>query len=129
MKQLFISKTKSMKSVYSATVLLLLMIMAAIDVSAQDSNKLINLEINNQALSYALKKFSNVSGYKVNFSSQDIQGYKVSINAVNEKSITVLKKILEGKPFEYNLNGRFITIRPITKRAQAPNNSKKKADI
>lgn len=125
MKQLFISNLYHLKMVYRITVLQVILLMSVINVYGQNSDeKLINLEINNQTLGYALKQFSNISGYKVNFSSQDVAGYNVSINAVQQKPLIVLGKILEGKPFEYNIKGMFITIRPIPKRKEVKQTQK-----
>lgn len=111
MKQLLLSNVRLLKSVCTKTILHVLLIMAVVNASAQNSNDaLIDLELNNQSLSYALKQFSNISGYKVNFSSQDIAEYKVTVKATKQKPMQVLERILEGKPFEYKVNGMFITV-------------------
>lgn len=111
MKQLLLSNVRLLKSVCARTILHVLLIMAVVNASAQNSNDaLIDLELNNQSLSYALKQFSNISGYKVNFSSQDVAGYKVTVKATKQKPMQVLERILEGKPFEYKVNGMFITV-------------------
>ncbi len=126
MKQLIYSNIKLLRSFYAITVFQMFLIMTAINTHAQDlSDKVINLEIKNQTLSYALKRFSNLSGYKVNFSSQDVSSYKVSINVKQEKPLVVLEKILNDKPFEYSINGTFITIRRVPEKKKTQPNSKK----
>lgn len=111
MKQLFNYEMKLLKSFRRRIVFQVFLIMVAVNLAAQDFGaRLIDLEINNQSLSYALKRFSNVSGYKVNFSSQDVSGYSVTIDAKRQEPLSVLETILDGKPFEYNVNGRFITV-------------------
>ncbi|MCD8228915.1 MAG: carboxypeptidase-like regulatory domain-containing protein, partial [Bacteroides ovatus] len=91
---------------------LLLMFVTALHGWAQESDsKLISLELKNVSLGEALKQFSNVSGYKVNFSSEDVNSYRVSVSIHQLAPLSALQKILEGKPFEYEVNQHFITIR------------------
>ena len=55
------------------TAFLLLMFVTALHGWAQSTdNKLISLELKEVSLGEALKQFSNVSGYKVNFPSEDV---------------------------------------------------------
>ena len=52
---------------------------------------------------FALKQFSNVSGYKVNFPSEDVAPYRVTVSIYQMAPFAALQKILEGKPFELSL--------------------------
>lgn len=111
MRQHFNYQTRFLKSVFNRIVFQIFLVMMVVGASAKNNGEtLIDFEINNQSLSYALKRFSNVSGYKVNFSSQDVAGYSVSIKAKKQKPIDVLEMMLNGKPFDYRVNGKFITI-------------------
>ena len=46
-------------------------------------SKLISLELKEAPLGEALKQFSNVSGYKVNFPSEDVRAYRVSVSYIS----------------------------------------------
>ena len=76
-------------------------------------NKLISLELKEAPLGEALKQFSNVSGYKVNFPSEDVGAYRVSVSIHQLAPLAALQKILEGKPFEYEVKQHFITVRKV----------------
>lgn len=58
--------------------LLLVFTATALQGWAQNAeNRQISLEMKNEPLGSALKQFSNVSGYKVNFPSEDVAPYRV----------------------------------------------------
>ena len=100
--------------VWMKTAFLLLMFVTALHGWAQSTdNKLISLELKEASLGEALKQFSNVSGYKVNFPSEDVGPYRVSVSIRQLAPLSALQKILEGKPFEYEVNQHFITIRKV----------------
>lgn len=91
-----------------------LMLVTAVQAWAQSTDdELITLELRDQTLGQALKKFSNVSGYRVNFLSGDVAPYRVSVNVQRVTPLQALQKILQGKPFEYEVERKFITIRKI----------------
>ena len=54
-----------------------------------------------------LKQFSNVSGYKVNFPSEDVAPYRVTVSIYQMSPFAALQKMLEGKPFEYDVKQNF----------------------
>ena len=61
--------------------LLLVFTATALQGWAQNAeNRQISLEMKNEPLGSALKQFSNVSGYKVNFPSEDVAPYRVTVS-------------------------------------------------
>lgn len=52
----------------------------------------------NEPLGSTLKQFSNVSGYKVNFPSEDVAPYRVTVSIYQMSPFAALQKMLEGKP-------------------------------
>lgn len=107
-------KKATRKVVWMKAAFLLLMFVNALHGSAQNADsKQISLELKEVSLGEALKQFSNVSGYKVNFPSEDVGPYKVSVSIRQLAPLTALQKILEGKPFEYEVKQHFITIRKV----------------
>lgn len=115
-KQLIaLSYKKAMrKVVWMKTACLLLMFVTGLHGWAQETNsKLISLELKEVPLGEALKQFSNVSGYKVNFPTEDVKSYRVSASIQQLAPLAALQKILEGKPFEYEVNQNFITVRKV----------------
>lgn len=105
-------KKATRRGVWMKAAFLLLMFVTTLHGWAQESDsKLISLELKNVPLGEALKQFSNVSGYKVNFPSEDVSSYRISISIRQLAPLSALQKILEGKPFEYEVNLHFITIR------------------
>lgn len=102
------------KVVWMKTACLLLMFVTGLHGWAQETNsKLISLELKEVPLGEALKQFSNVSGYKVNFPTEDVKSHRVSANIQQLAPLSALQKILEGKPFEYEVNQNFITVRKV----------------
>ena len=114
-QQITLSRKKAMrKVVWMKAAFLLLMFVTALYGRAQDTgSKLISLELKEAPLGEALKQFSNVSGYKVNFPSEDVGAYRVSASIHQLAPLAALQKILEGKPFEYEVNQNFITVRKV----------------
>lgn len=88
----------------------LLLIVPVITTQAQTTKKF-SVTIQNEQLSTALNKISNASGYKINYNTEDLQAYKVSAQLKNVTVTEALDKVLEGKPFSYQVNEEFITIR------------------
>ena len=114
-QQITLSRRKAMrKVVWMKAAFLLLMFVIALHGRAQDTDsKLISLELKEAPLGEALKQFSNVSGYKVNFPSADVSAYRVSVSIRQLAPLPALQKILEGKPFEYEVKQHFITVRRV----------------
>ena len=93
-------------------VMLLCCLFLAPPVQAQDNGngKRITMELKGENLSSALKKLEEQSGYKVVFSYDDVNKYRVNGQVKNASVEDALKMILKGKPFEYVIDGQFINI-------------------
>ena len=88
----------------------LLLIVPVVTAQAQTTKKF-SVTIQNEQLPSALNKISNASGYKINYNTEDLQKYRVTVQ-LKEVTITeALDKVLEGKPFRYQVSKEFITIR------------------
>lgn len=99
----------------SVRVLCLLLVMATNlhGWAQQTGSKSVTLELRESPLGEALKQFSQASGYKVNFSSEDVKPYRVTVSLHQSMPLPALQKILAGKPFEYEVKQHFITVRKV----------------
>lgn len=91
--------------------LIALFLIAPVATLQAQATKKFSVTIQNEQLSVALNKISNASGYKINYNTEDLQKYKVSIQLKDVTVTEALDKIFEGKPFRYQVNKEFITIR------------------
>lgn len=94
---------------------IILTIAVLLDISAQagriPTTSKITIEFKNQNLSDALKKVEEVSGYKLNFTYEDVSNYKVNAVVTNKTITEALDILLEGKQLSYTIQGRFITVK------------------
>lgn len=105
----------TMKSFKIAFVMLFLLSNCAI-VMAQSPNKKISVTCKNEPLASALKKVEKASGYKVLFTYDEVQNYKVTVSAKGQEVSHVLKTIFENLPFDYKFKGKYINVSKREKR-------------
>lgn len=79
-------------------------------VMAQSPNKKISVTCKNEPLASALKKVEKASGYKVLFTYDEVQNYKVTISAKRQEVSHVLKTIFDKLPFDYKFKGKYINV-------------------
>ncbi|WP_303180468.1 SusC/RagA family TonB-linked outer membrane protein [uncultured Butyricimonas sp.] len=81
-------------------------------VQAQE-RKNITVDFKEEALGEVLKKLEKLSPYKILFTYDHVQGYKVTASLKNVTILDALKKVLEGKPFTYSeiTDGKYITVK------------------
>lgn len=77
---------------------------------AQSPNKKISVTCKNEPLASALKKVEKASGYKVLFTYDEVQNYKVTISAKGREVSHVLKTIFDKLPFDYKFKGKYINV-------------------
>lgn len=99
----------TMKAFRIAFVMLFLLSNCAI-VMAQSPNKKISVTCKNEPLASALKKVEKASGYKVLFTYDEVQNYKVTISAKGQEVSHVLKTIFDKLPFDYKFKGKYINV-------------------
>lgn len=99
----------TMKAFKIAFVMLFLLSNCAI-VMAQSPNKKISVTCKNEPLASALKKVEKASGYKVLFTYDEVQNYKVTISAKGQEVSHVLKTIFDKLPFNCKFNGKYINV-------------------
>ncbi len=81
-------------------------------VQAQE-RKNITVDFKEEALGEVLKKLEKLSPYKILFTYDHVQEYKVTASLKNVTILDALKKVLEGKPFTYSeiTDGKYITVK------------------
>ena len=79
-------------------------------VSAQSLQKEISLESRNEALSSVLKKVEKASGFKILFTYDEVQDYKITASLKSKPVSTVLKTVFNNTPFKYSVKGKFIYV-------------------
>lgn len=99
----------TLKAFRIAFVMLFLLSNCAI-VMAQSPNKKISVTCKNEPLASALKKVEKASGYKVLFTYDEVQNYKVTISAKGQEVSHVLKTIFDKLPFDYKFKGKYINV-------------------
>src|SRR5574344_1595295 len=77
---------------------------------AQSVEKQISLECNNEPLADALKKIEKASGFKVLFTYDEVQSYKVTASVNNQSIGRALQIVLRNTPLKYSVKGKFINI-------------------
>lgn len=123
--QLFHSAT--MKAFKIAFVMLFLLSNCAI-VMAQSPNKKISVTCKDEPLASALKKVEKASGYKVLFTYDEVQNYKVTVSAKGQEVSHVLKTMFDKLPFNYKFNGKYINVSKKEKRSLSLSDGAEKGD-
>lgn len=101
-------------------ILLFMLIFSLSAVANIPAQKLIRLTFNNTQLSTALKKIGSVSGAKILFNSEDVQGYTVSTTIESKNVEEAIDAVIGSKPFSYKTGDGFITL---YKENKNPNNT------
>ena len=70
----------------------------------------VTITFENEPLADALKQLSKESGYKINFSTEDVQSHKVSATLRNAAINDAMRVVLEKTPFTYERNGNIISV-------------------
>jgi len=99
------------------TTLLLLLVMNVLPMAAQDKGN-ITLSFSNESLPTALRQLEKASNYKIMFTYEDVESYKVSGQVKNAWFEEALQMILSGKPLHYSVDGNLVTI--VKKRGAQP---------
>ena len=86
---------------------LLFLFFGTLSVSAQ---KRIYLNLKNEPMAKALDKVANAAGMKINFSTEDVNGYQVTANIQTASVEYALDMVIKDKPFQYTIRKEFITV-------------------
>ena len=108
-----------MKEVRSVFMLVVLAIWMALPVEAQNAKRDITMSLVNESLASALRKVQQKSDYKVSFVVEDVKPYTVTVQLKNTSAPSAVKLILQGKPFAYSVNGKFITVKKVLQHKTA----------
>lgn len=108
-----------MKEVRSVFMLVVLAIWMALPVEAQNAKRDITMSLVNESLASALRKVQQKSDYKVSFVVEDVKPYTVTVQLKNTSAPSAVKQILQGKPFAYSVNGKFITVKKVMQHKTA----------
>lgn len=94
-----------------AALALLCVLLTCLPFSAYgQSAKTVSLKFNNAPMSTVLMKIEDKTGYKMDFTYDEIQSYKVTVNVKNATVDTAMKAVLKGTPLSYSISGKFITV-------------------
>lgn len=92
-------------------VMLLCSIVLIPPVMAQnDDAKRVTMEFKGESLSLVFKKLERLSGYKILFTYDDVSKYQATGSLKDATVQNALDIILKGKPLEYKIDGKFVTI-------------------
>lgn len=80
-------------------------------VSQAAAQQRVTATFENTSLADALKQLSRKSSYKINFSTEDVQGYKVTAKLTNSSITEAMRTVLNDKPFTYETNGNIISVK------------------
>lgn len=84
--------------------LLLLLFSLQLTAAAQTEKK-ITIELQNETLPSALKKLEQASDYRILFTYDDVQNYKVTASIKNETITQAIEQLIADKPLRYTLKG------------------------
>ena len=78
----------------------------------QAQEKKITAEFKDAPLSNVLKQLEKLSTYKILFTYDDVQSYKVTVSLKDATITEALQKVLDGKPFVFSdvANGKYISV-------------------
>ena len=78
----------------------------------QAQEKKITAEFKDTPLSNVLKQLEKLSTYKILFTYDDVQSYKVTVSLKDATITEALQKVLDGKPFVFSdvANGKYISV-------------------
>ena len=119
MRNLFVLEEKSI----FRTLLLLMAVWAlSLPTVAQEKNDGLSLTCQNEPLPEVLKKVEELSGFKVLFTYNEVQEFKVTANVKDASIKGLLDSILANftPPLEYRIKGNTITITRSTKQPLRP---------
>lgn len=106
---------KQLLPVITTLFLVFSLLVGSNNVQAQNDD-IISLELRNVPLGEALKQFSKVSRYKVNYSMDDVSSYHVTVSIKNMPSLDAFRKIIGQLPFSYEVDGRIISLKKGAKK-------------
>ena len=92
------------------TVVCILLLFGGLYANAQSLTKRISIECNNEPLPSVLKKIEKSSGFKILFTYDEVQRYKVTSSIKNQTVRNTLETVLHDTPCKYTVNEKFISI-------------------
>lgn len=73
----------------------------------------VSMQLKDEPLSGALKKLEQASGYRVLFTYDDVQAYRITATLHQTSVIEAIQKIINGKPLTYSIkDNQYIVIAP-----------------
>ncbi|MBP5278597.1 MAG: SusC/RagA family TonB-linked outer membrane protein [Prevotella sp.] len=90
--------------------MMLIMFFCLSSAIAQD-NKKISMTFKNEKLSDALRQLEKASTYKIMFTYNEVEVYRVTGKVKDQTFEQALRYVLEGKPLEYSISGKLVTVK------------------
>lgn len=97
-------------AIVSAVVFVMSVLLWPVSAGAQSLTKRISVESNNESLPTVLKKVEKSSGFKILFTYDEVQRYRVTASIKNQTVKSALETVLQGTPCKYTVNDKFINI-------------------
>lgn len=79
-------------------------------VSAQNTSKRFDLVCHDEAMPSVLKKVEKVSGFKVLFTYNEVQHFKVTVNLKQKTVEEVMVAITASFPLSFRINGKYVSV-------------------
>lgn len=92
------------------TVVCILLLFGGLFANAQSLTKRISIDCNQEPLPSVLKKIEKSSGFKILFTYDEVQRYKITASIKNQPVRSALETVLQGTPCKYTVNEKFISI-------------------
>ena len=83
-------------------------------VFAQDLTQRFDWVCKNEPMPTAFKKLEQVSGFKILFTYDELQDYKVTINLKSQTVEKIIQGIIGSHPLTYQINGKYISVSKAT---------------
>lgn len=86
-------------------------------VLAQSVSRKIDLACRNEAMPSVLKRLEQVSGFKVLFTYDEVQHFRVTLDVRSKTLNEVMDAIIASHPLTYKINGKYVTVSLVQKAA------------
>ncbi len=80
-------------------------------IRAQENRKTeITLKCENKPMSDVLKQIGQISDFKIQFTYNEVQDYKVTVNLQSKSIDDAMRAILGSYPLDFKVNGKYVTV-------------------
>lgn len=102
--------TETERKVARLLLLLCFLLTNMLMMAHEPTEKTVTLKYNNAPLTKVLMKIEDKTGYKMDFTYDEVQTCRITVNVNNATVRDAMNAVLKGTPFSYSISGRFITV-------------------